>query len=381
MSHPSLRVKLITNQSEFEKLSADWNELADKTMAHSLFLRHEWFYAAWQWRKNDCSLNILCTYNDNNELIGICPFILETQKNHLFTFQVLKFLTVPDTQFCDIIADPQYIDSFIYAVMEWLVNKKMSWSFMDLTHIPETLSNCSSFYHKVMQSFSSRLQSFDVNLYINMAGTWAEFYAGKSRRLKKGNNLVANKIKKDGSYEIKWYGQNNESFDIENLIQTIVHISSKCWKAETGLSLDNFAPNQFISNLTKMAAENGWLSVWILFLDSKPVAMEYQLIYKTNAYALRSDFSEDYSHLSPGTFLNWKLLETMFDTDLQAYYMGPGKNEYKKRWNNNEERLSRLKIYNNNFAGKIQFFIEYRLKPAIKTLHSALIKSNEKAKP
>ena len=51
-------------------------------------------------------------------------------------------------------------------------------------------------------------------------------------------------------------------------------------------------------------------------------------------FALRSDFDASIDEqASPGSYLSRQLIERLFGQNLQRYYMGPGQNPYKYRWN------------------------------------------------
>ena len=55
-------------------------------------------------------------------------------------------------------------------------------------------------------------------------------------------------------------------------------LSRRSWKHRTWNSLDHPGPGAFIQTLTGHASRRGWLSLWLLDIYSKPVAMEYQLV-------------------------------------------------------------------------------------------------------
>src|SRR5439155_24911928 len=55
----ALDVVEVSVESEFLALERDWNIVAQVSQHRSIFLRHEWFVAAWAWKKMSARLHIL----------------------------------------------------------------------------------------------------------------------------------------------------------------------------------------------------------------------------------------------------------------------------------------------------------------------------------
>ncbi len=226
----------------------------------------------------------------------------------------------------------------------------------------------------VHRHFSSALEQLKIhchlvdsgrNLAINVATNWVDYYKTRSRRLKKGNNLIANKLKRTGDIDISWLRSSNDALQA---IPSVIDISSKSWKTETGKTLDNQGPGDFIRRLSQHAEKNGWLSIWMLTLDDETIAVEYQLIDNGNIYALRADYDSKFSDLSPGSYLNWKLLERLFDHELNTYYLGPGENKYKHRWTEDGEALVTAVGYGKTLKGRVLKIMEQNIRPIVKYL-------------
>ena len=135
-------------------------------------------------------------------------------------------------------------------------------------------------------------------------------------------------------------------------VDEIVAISAHSWKHVTGTSLDRAGPQAFIRELTESAFAEGWLSVWCLRLDGRPVAMEYQLLRDGHIHALRADFDDQYQSISPGSYLNFRMLERLFDGQHRRYYMGPGNNPYKSRWSETGDPVQTLTSYAPTMRGR-----------------------------
>jgi CelD/BcsL family acetyltransferase involved in cellulose biosynthesis len=161
--------------------------------------------------------------------------------------------------------------------------------------------------------------------------------------------------------------------EVQAALGKAVDVSRRSWKQATGNSLDNPGPGAFIQTLTGHAARRGWLSLWLLHIDSKPVAMEYQLVDGANVYALRADFDTACEEISPGSYLMRTLVESLFDKGLQRYYMGPGSNAYKTRWTDEGEPLQQLSAFGRTWRGRLLHIVDDVLRPRARAARAALM--------
>lgn len=367
---PHLKVKCVRNEARFMALQDSWNTLAKKTNSDNVFLRHEWFVAAWEWAKDDAQLSIMCVWRQNS-IIGICPLVRRAQRVCGLKLWRLEFLTVPDTQYCDFLGASADTRDILEAVSGALQQTQHFWDSCALSHLEQHSLAGQLPYALQRKALKFALSDFGGNPFVNLAGDWESFYAQRSRRLKKSNNLIANRLKRLGKIEVLWIKE-VEAQGLESLIQTLVSISALSWKTQTGLSLNHPKPQRFIRTLSRLANDNNWLSVWVLNLDGKAIAMEYQLRYQNHVHALRADFDEQYSQQSPGAYLNWKIMENLFNSGIKSYFMGPGKNPYKLRWSEQIRLLRRLEIYSNSWRGRVLHILQTYVRPMLRAALRAL---------
>lgn len=361
---PSLRAEFWQSEAPFLDSGAEWNALCSRIPGASVFLRHEWFDAAWRWCQREAALYVVA-FREGERLVGLAPMVVRRVGARL-RHRRLTFLTVPDTQACDVLAEPRLRGVVIESLLKALAGRG-DWDVLELTYLTpaaaEEITACArAGGHRTL------LLDQGNNPGIALQGSWDEYYGRRSRRLKKGNNLIANKLKKGGhSVHLEAFRGDSEE-QTAQLLDDIIAVSAQSWKRHTGLSLDFPGPNAFIRRLSTLAASNGWLSIWRLRVDGRTLAMEYQISFGGRVHALRSDFDDRASELSPGTYLNWKMLEQMFASDQQHYLMGPGENAYKLRWAETYEPIKRVVIYGPTLQGRLQAWLDLRLRPAARRL-------------
>jgi CelD/BcsL family acetyltransferase involved in cellulose biosynthesis len=221
--------------------------------------------------------------------------------------------------------------------------------------------------------FRTRSIAAPGNQFIALDSSWESYYASRSRRLKKANNLAANRVAKAGEVRIDWLQPDVDgSIAFTSFLDRAISVSAKSWKTHTGNSLDNPGPSAFIRRLSELASQCGWLSIWILSVNDRPLAMEYQLVANGYVHGLRSDFDAAFDEISPGTYLNRCLIERLFGHGLRRYYLGPGDNPYKRRWADHVEPLEELTAYGRSLAGRSLSAWEITLKPLATKLRARL---------
>jgi CelD/BcsL family acetyltransferase involved in cellulose biosynthesis len=370
-------VRLVTDPEDFVAMRAQWNALAAASLCARVFLFHDWFSAAWRWRQHTARLWLLCLYRDGS-LTAVLPLALEEVAKRGTRLRELSLLTVPDTQACDLVALEHDRAVAAEAFADALAQRRSEWDVLRLKYLAPEACLSSAFREALARrGFATRLHPDGGNPFVPLDSTWEAYYATRSRSLKKANNLAANRLAKAGTVRIDWLAPGTgDSAEVDRFLDRAIAISSRSWKTRTGNSLDNPGPQAFIRDLSHAAHERGWLSVWILSLSDRPLAMEYQLVADGNVYALRSDFDAEFEEISPGTHLNRTLLQQLFGRGLQRYYMGPGDNPYKHRWTEQVEPVQAVTAYGRTMTGRWLAAWETTLKPLARSVRDRITRSS-----
>lgn len=357
------QVCVVSDSNQFRALREEWNELLGRSHRSSVFLSHEWFESAWQWRQLSARLHLLCYYRDG-KLSAICPLVRARQRRT----RVLEFLSVPDTQLCDLIVQPEHHAGAIEAFVAELDRQRRQWDVLRLRYLPPDAIAINGLLARLQQhGFRALHHAATPNPFVALNTGWETYYATRSRSLKKASNLATNRLKKAGEVVIEQLAAGTGSApDVDRVVSQVIAVSARSWKGRTENSLDHTGPQGFIRMLSRCAHQRGWLSIWLLHLDGEPVAMEYQLVADGNVYALRSDFDDRCEHISPGSYLSRYLLERLFGQALRRYLMGPGQNLYKHRWTEQAEAVLEGIAFSRTPKGRMLAAWSLDLKPALR---------------
>ena len=89
-SRRPLHVELVSDSSRLAALHGSWNAVVERSSRPSVFLAHEWFEAAWQWRQQTARLYVLCLFRGAG-LNAVLPLVLAN--GEAGSPRTLQFLT------------------------------------------------------------------------------------------------------------------------------------------------------------------------------------------------------------------------------------------------------------------------------------------------
>jgi len=204
--------------------------------------------------------------------------------------------------------------------------------------------------------------------YLNTAGTWDEFWAATSQRFKKTVRNVRNRLGKAGAVSIE---EHRVVAPDSSVFADLLAVSERSWKAPHELAIATMPEMpEFFRGLTARASARGWLRLWLMRLDGRPVASEFQLEADGRVHALRADFDASLPvDLSPGTHLTAEIVRALFGREtVYEYDMGPGDNEYKSRWASDAHELRRLRIFRPGAYGTLLHTVEARVVGSLRRL-------------
>src|SRR5262249_49971307 len=207
--------------------------------------------------------------------------------------------------------------------------------------------------------------------YLKVAGTWESFYRTKTQRFRKTCRSIENRIRAYGEVTVEEHCQVDPD---GSLLRDVMEISRLSWKGPRGLAMATMqGMPRFFRELTQRASTNGWLHLWVLRLNNQAVATEYHIGTDDQLHALRADFDPAFGALSPGAYLNFSIIRSLFERPrVHRYNMGPGANDYKLRWASDADEVVALEVYAPTPYGRFLHAIETRLVPTARRWRNQL---------
>jgi CelD/BcsL family acetyltransferase involved in cellulose biosynthesis len=346
-----LNADWLTDEVAITELAPAWDRLAMEADPNSLFLRSGWFAAAWNWCSASCTLAIL-RIRQGEQLVALLPMKRETAITRWPLRSYLSSLDVPDTQQYGLLCARDAARAVSECVAEALREAAESYDRLQLRKLHAMPSN-DALIVAMRRIPRTSVSVADVCPCIQLDTDWQSYYALRSRRLKKGNNLLANRLKKSfGSISVS-----RETLDDSErgaaLLRELLAVSAHSWKRELKTALYQPVGTSWINELCRQFGSTGEIAVWSLRLDGLMVATEIQIDHGGTVSALRADVRREYEEFGVGTYLNWKVAEGLLGTGRRLYNMGPGVNAYKERWSDLVLEPKMVTGYGSGLRGRV----------------------------
>jgi hypothetical protein len=180
--------------------------------------------------------------------------------------------------------------------------------------------------HRWLMNFPSGLDAFLMSL-------------GRSQRSK-----LRRKYKKvpalfPGNVQVKCY---RSLAEIDAAASDMELVASKTAKRQLGFGFSNTLRAR--AQMT-IAAENGWLRAYVLYLEGKPVAFWTGVVYQRCLHADHVAYDPSYSEVSPGIFLFLSILEDLRYEDIENIDFGRGNTQLRECFCDVQRVESRTHIF------------------------------------
>ncbi len=351
-------IEVITEYKDFIALEEDWNSLLERCANENVFLTHEWFRCWWEAFSSGKNLFIILV-KDANNIIAIAPLMISKGKHRCFSVKKLTFIKDDNAAHADFII-PERKKESISLIIDYLQKHKKLWDISIL----ESIINESKTFQSIQYVLKEKKSLFNIkeelhSPFLTIFSDWNSYISSKSRKFRKTLRNEENRVNRLGNITIEEHTNDN---NINNILSEIYEISAKSWKGKIKSDISKSIENQnFFTKLSETAAKNGWLSIWLLRVDGKAIAMEYHLKYKNIEYGLRGDFDGKYSYFSPGGVLDQKIIQQAFESNLNEYDMCGGASEYKMKWGCSTRQHSILYIFNSKIYSHMIYIIEEKM--------------------
>lgn len=350
--------KVVSTLKDFQELKSEWNGLLEQTGADRIYMTHEWFTAWWQAFGEGKDLFIVLV-RDGERLCGIVPLMRFKGSFRGMPVRVIGFMENDDSPGCSFIVEQGHDHQLIEGAILFLTRDVGCWDILSFKNMPEDDAI------KTIRSLEicKRKSLLTVGLrspYVNIDTNWEAFFNNVSARRRKTLKNIRNRVTKLGDITVKEHESAEKLHDMEV-------ISKRAWKYKEGMAFTSRSDRyRFFELLSQVSEANGWLSIWLMYKADQPVAYEYHLKYKKTDTALISDFDEEYGNASPGAYLDFEIVKTLFESGTMEYDMCGSQDDYKKKWTDSIRNRRNILAFNVSWRARLLYLIERRVIGAVK---------------
>jgi CelD/BcsL family acetyltransferase involved in cellulose biosynthesis len=133
-------------------------------------------------------------------------------------------------------------------------------------------------------------------------------------------------------YEVRCHKCTQED-ELPNCLETLFQLHQKRWqlRGEKG-TFASPGRRQLYSEVARAFLERGWLEFWLLELDGKTVAAQFNFRYRDTVYALQDGFDPGYYVDSVGYLLRGYVLKHLIADGVRRFDFLAGRGYHKARW-------------------------------------------------
>lgn len=190
----------VFREKSFPTDGSEWDRLAEKHPAYSIFLSYDWLSTWWMHFGCDKELYLLYAKDENGMLAGIAPLIrMRTMVKGLPLYRRLSFVEGLETTYRDFIYDREHGEAVLGSFMEHL-KRDRTWDVMELWSIRQDSPTI-----EILPRICDRLGLRHMVLpgaksfYINLTENYAEYLAGLKRKVRQNLRHCQRRLEEIGA--------------------------------------------------------------------------------------------------------------------------------------------------------------------------------------
>lgn len=359
-----MRIRTVASLKQFDDLAAVWGDVTGAGGQGSPFASHDWFACCWR-TAGPKRRREIWVVEDGPMPVAFVPLLRWRTRRWGVPVRVLSLMESPDTPYVELPIALKPAE--VLPVVVEALRARRDWDLLMVPKVPAGSPLLEALESALPGAFTWREAERVQSPCVAIQGSWQEFLRTRSTRFRKTSRHAENRLRRAGAVTV----EEHADVDPEGpLFAEVLEVSRQSWKGPRGLAMATMeGMPRFFRELTRRAVARGWLHLWILRVDGRAVATEYQIGSNGTLHALRADFDASMTAASPGASLNLRILEALFTRrSVQEYDMGPGENPYKLRWATGHRETVSLDVYAPTPGGAVQRELEGRVLPALRRL-------------
>jgi len=376
---PALEIELISDPERLAALKPEWDALfAEQGERGSVFMSHSWYDCWWMHFRGGSELFVLVV-RKGGRAVGIAPLMRRWLNLHGLPVRAVCFMTNGNSLHNDFLVHEPDRDEVLRELSRYLCEERGSWNLLQFHHVPADSPNCSALVERLSRCrIPFHLSPTYDSPYLEVGGGWQQFISSRSQRARKTLRNIGNNLWRCGEVEVSEVKSYKEFLLVR---EGILQVARNSWTQRVGDSLAHPVNSAFFDDLARHAAQAGWLSLWLLWLDGRIIAFEYHLRGCGKQHALRASFDEEFRRLSPGAFLEAEILKRLFDEPggVLRFDFGGSFDDYKKRWSDTSLDHVTLNTFNGGLYSRIAAFHELTVVDAARKVRDRLREKHGKA--
>jgi CelD/BcsL family acetyltransferase involved in cellulose biosynthesis len=340
-------MEIISDATRFAELKPEWDELVAAAGSDNPFLTHGWLHAWWAHLGGSRRLAILAIRTDG-QLVAAAPLSLSRARVPCFWRYEFLGTGFAGSDYLDIVARRGHEAETVRGLAAYARVQKRA---LHLEHLPES-SLASRITVPLSESgWSIRESANGVCPFIRLhEQTWDSYLAtlGPSHRANVRRRLRT----LESRFGMRFEAVASEERRAEAL-DALFGFHAHRFGIHGSTAFDTPALRAFHHDVTRRAMHEGWLRLFVMFLEGRMAAVMYGFSRGGRFYFYQHGFDDRYRQHSAGLALMGLTIRAAIEEGLSEFDMLFGDEAYKSFWARERRPLVRIDLFPPHLAGRI----------------------------
>jgi CelD/BcsL family acetyltransferase involved in cellulose biosynthesis len=318
-------MSVVTELSELPEIEGDWRRLAESR--GNAFLTPEWFRCWFEHYGEEGSPFIPIVRDAGGGLKGLLPLVL-ARSGHP---RVCRIVGGNIGDRFHPVSRPEDEEEVAAAAGEALGSAALPWSILALDHVEVD----TPWVDALARSTGARLRSLkrrpDTLPMIDLSAhsSWDAYLASRSSNLRQQVRRFRRRAAKGHSLRLR---RTEHVGQLASDMERFFHLHDLRRELQGGSSLSTDRARSFHLRFAASCLERGWLRLWFLELDERPIAAWYGWRLGARYSYYNSGFDPSWSALRPGLLLLAGVIESALEEGAAEFDFLLGEEHYKLRF-------------------------------------------------
>ena len=321
-----LELQRVNETNNFE---TEWNQLLAHSLDNNPFLTYEWL-TTWLKHFGKGQELKLFTLESKRKVSLSVPVMYSKRRVFGSEHCKVSFAASPDSDYqVFLVTDLQDAAKNVDQLVENIIEDSNADSIV-FKDVPEDSVTARLLESVNRERFVVRRSVSNLCPYIPLPDSYNTYLQGFSSNMRWALKKSEKQALKDYRVDFVRYDNIGTVKEAMNILFKL-HQKREIAKGDYGVFSNELKQN-FHIEVANAFAENGWLALYFLTFNDKPVSTVYAYEYHGKLYAYLSGFDTEYSHYRPGYLIIKSLIQYAIRKKLKEFDFLRGEEQYKMRW-------------------------------------------------
>lgn len=254
-------------------------------------------------------------------------------------------------------------DLAIHLLWEYL-QKLSTWDLIELEGIPigGTLSALS--LAAEAKGFQTAQVSMSPNPYVVIPGESSLGELPVNKKLRSQLRGIRRDLVKQGQLKLRRFCDANPA-----ALHRFYELESAGWKGAERTAIASTPQNlQFYDEISKAAQRFGYLCMYALELNDRPIASHFGFSYRGRYFSPKVAYDENFRQYAPGHLIVEEILRECASRGIREYDITGQNDDWKTKWTSQTRPQCIQFIFRKGISGRLAHALRFRLRPQLKKM-------------